>query len=74
MKQALQTSTMQDFQYSILRGGGWHSYESRMTKSGEAVVLTIVRNITEQKQAEAALKKGARGRREKTHQIPGGHR
>ena len=69
MKQALQTGTMQDFQYSILREDGWHSYESRMAKSGEAVVLTIVRDITEQKQAEAALKKEREEGEKKTHQF-----
>ena len=69
IKQALQTGTMQDFQYSILREDGWHSYESRMAKSGEAVVLTIVRDITEQKQAEAALKKEREEGEKKTHQF-----
>lgn len=69
IKKALQTGTMQDFQYSILREDGWHSYESRMAKSGEAVVLTIVRDITEQKQAEAALKEEQEEGEKKTHQF-----
>jgi PAS domain S-box-containing protein len=69
MKRALQTGTMQDFQYSILREDGWHSYESRMAKSGEAAVLTTVRDITEQKQAEAALKKAQEEEEKRTHQF-----
>ena len=69
MKQALKTGKMQDFEYSILREGGWHSYESRMAKSGEAAVLTIVRDITEQKQAEEALKKEHEEGEKKTHQF-----
>jgi PAS domain S-box-containing protein len=69
MKRALQTGTTQDFQYSILREDGWHSYESRMAKSGEAAVLTTVRDITGQKQAEAALKIAQEEGEKRTHQF-----
>jgi len=69
MKQVLQTGTTQDFQYSILREDGWHCYESRMAKSGKSDVLTTVRDITEQKQAEAALKKAQEEEEKRTHQF-----
>jgi len=69
LKEALQTGTMQYFQYSILREDGWHSYEFRMAKSGEAVALTSVRDITEQKQTEAELKKEREEGEKRTHQF-----
>ncbi|MBA7657235.1 Adaptive-response sensory-kinase SasA [subsurface metagenome] len=69
MQQALQTGEIQVFEYSILRGDGWHDYEARMVKSGKDLVLTIVRDNTEQKQAEAALIKEKEEVEKRTHQL-----
>ncbi len=69
MQQALQTGEIQVFDYSILRGDGWHNYEARMVKSGKDLVLTIVRDNTEQKQAEAALIKEKEEVEKRTHQL-----
>lgn len=69
MKKALQTNSMQVFNYSISRQGEWHSYEARMVKGSKDMVLMIVRDITEQKQAETALMKEKEEVEKKTHQL-----
>ena len=69
MKKALQTNSMQAFNYSINRQGAWHSYEARMVRGSKDVVLMIVRDITEQKRAEEALIKEKEEVEKKTHQL-----
>jgi light-regulated signal transduction histidine kinase (bacteriophytochrome) len=69
MKMALKNNSMQVFNYSIYRKDDWHSYEARMVRGSKDVVLMIVRDITEQKQAEAALIKEKEEVEKKTHQL-----
>jgi light-regulated signal transduction histidine kinase (bacteriophytochrome) len=69
MKKALQTNSMQAFNYSINRQGAWHSYEARMVRGSKDVVLMIVRDITEQKRAQEALIKEKEEVEKKTHQL-----
>ncbi len=54
----LETGLLQTFEYVLpIPGQEQQVYEARMTPSGPNEVLAIVRNITERKQAEEALKK-----------------
>jgi len=69
MKKVLQNNSMQVFTYSIHRKGEWHNYEARMVGGSKDVVLMIVRDITEQKRAEAALIKEKEEVEKKTHQL-----
>jgi len=69
MKKALQTNSMQVFNYSIQGEGKWHSFEARMVRGSKDVVLMIVRDITERKQAEVALIKEKEEVEKKTHQL-----
>ncbi|MBD0269079.1 MAG: diguanylate cyclase [Cyanobacteria bacterium Co-bin8] len=56
IRQALATGTMQIHEYQFEQAGVCRYEESRIVPSGENEVLIIVRDITEQKQAENALK------------------
>ncbi len=50
---ALQSNEMQTFEYQLpQRGGGLRDYEARMVVSGKDEVITIVRDVTEQKRIE----------------------
>lgn len=51
IEQALQTGEEQAYEYSLPIGGQILDFEARMVASGPDEVLTIVRNITERKQA-----------------------
>lgn len=55
LEKALQRGEMQIFEYQLPVGSGLHHYEARVVISGEEEVLAIVRDITERKEAEAAL-------------------
>lgn len=51
---ALETQAMQTFEYQLpIAGSGMHDYEARMVPSGADEVITIVRDFTERKRAEA---------------------
>jgi len=69
MKQALKTGAMQVFEYPHTREGKMHSYEARMVASGKDSVLTIVRDITEQKQAEETMMKSEEKIEQRTHEL-----
>jgi PAS domain S-box-containing protein len=56
LHQALATGEIQVYQQQIHRGDCWQDEEVRVSKSGEDEVLFIIRDITEQKQAERALR------------------
>lgn len=49
----LETGQIQHFEYRLQVQRGLQDFEARMTKSSEAYVLAIVRNITDRKTAEA---------------------
>jgi signal transduction histidine kinase len=69
MNQALRTGDVQVFDYPINREGATHDYEVRMVKSGKDSVLTIVRDITEQKQAEETMVKSEEEIDQRTHEL-----
>lgn len=54
--QALQTGGMHSFEYTLSMAGDLREFEARLVASDENEVLVIVRDITERKRAEKALK------------------
>jgi PAS domain S-box-containing protein len=56
IRRALETNTPQGFEYSLPTDGESRDYEARIIASGEDQVLSIVREITERKRAEEALR------------------
>jgi PAS domain S-box-containing protein len=52
---ALQTGQIQSFEFQLLLDNNLRDYEARVVRSALNEVLAIVRNITDRKQAEAAL-------------------
>ncbi|RME71001.1 MAG: PAS domain S-box protein, partial [Chloroflexi bacterium] len=57
IQRCLETGQPQHFEYSLPIGDDVGHFEARMVRSGEDEVLTIIRNITERKKAELALKR-----------------
>ncbi|MCP5105261.1 MAG: PAS domain-containing protein, partial [bacterium] len=55
LKETLRTGQMQEHEYSMPIDNRLRSYETRMVRLGDDKVLSIVRDITRQKQAEKAL-------------------
>ncbi|HIK57211.1 MAG TPA: GAF domain-containing protein [Synechococcales cyanobacterium M55_K2018_004] len=53
---ALKTGTLQTCEYPMHNSYGLRNFEARLTVSGEDEVLAIVRDISDQKQAEIALR------------------
>lgn len=60
IKQALLTGKKQDYEYDLLLGGKVKTFECRMVVSGEGEILSIVRDITARKEAEAQLSRLSR--------------
>ena len=58
IRQALQTGSLQHYEYQLIHGHATHArdYEARMTRSGDSQVLILVRNITERKWTEELLR------------------
>jgi diguanylate cyclase (GGDEF)-like protein/PAS domain S-box-containing protein len=56
IQKTLDTETMQIFEYQLAMEQGIRTFEARLVISGPNEVLSIVRDITERKQAEQALK------------------
>ncbi|OLP17474.1 hypothetical protein BST81_15980 [Leptolyngbya sp. 'hensonii'] len=52
----LDTQTLQTYEYQLANSQGLRDYEARLVVSGRDEVLAIVRDITERKQSEAALR------------------
>lgn len=60
VRRALQTTDTQIFEYQLpvpLKSRNMRDYETRIVASGEDEVLAIVRDITERKRIEEALRK-----------------
>ena len=56
IQNALQTGKAQVFEYPLLENGETRNYESRIVVSGQDDVLALVRDITERKRTEDALR------------------
>ncbi len=56
LEQALQTGSIQIFDYQLTIAGNQRYYEARLVVSGEEEVLIIVRDITDRKQTELELR------------------
>ncbi|HVO43464.1 MAG TPA: ATP-binding protein, partial [Aggregatilineales bacterium] len=56
IRRALQTDTLQVYEYRLTDSNGLHDMEARVVVSGENEVLIVNRDVTDRKQAEAALK------------------
>jgi PAS domain S-box-containing protein len=56
IQQALATRTLQQFEYELIVPHGLRQYEARLVALSDEEVLGIVRDITEEKEAENALK------------------
>jgi PAS domain S-box-containing protein len=56
IERALQTGEPQAFEYQLLQQGETHAYEARIVASGEDEVLAIIRDVTDRKRAEEALR------------------
>jgi diguanylate cyclase (GGDEF)-like protein/PAS domain S-box-containing protein len=56
IQKTLDTETMQIFEYQLAMEKGIRTFEARLVVSGPNEVLSIVRDVTERKQAEQALK------------------
>jgi len=52
---AMRTGVLQRYEYRLTINGGERFYESRMVQDGDTEVLAVVRDVTDQKKAEADL-------------------
>ena len=57
MDRAKDTGKMQIFEYDLSKGGKLFSFEARINPSGEDAFLVLVRDITENKKVQEALRK-----------------
>lgn len=69
VEQALQTGKIQVFEYWLPKNGIHRDYEARIVKTGDDEVLAIVRDISERKQAETALKQSEANYKELAESI-----
>jgi len=53
---ALETGTLQTIAYELVMEGDVRYFEARLTKSGDDEVVSVVRDVTEQRQAEDHLR------------------
>ena len=56
LKAAVETGELQTYEYELPRPDGVHSEEARFVKSGADEVICIVRDVTERKHSEVALR------------------
>ena len=56
IKRALESETIQTYEYQLPMGGNVYDWEARMVKYVDDTVLTVVRDITERKRAAEALR------------------
>ncbi len=56
LQAAVETGELQTYEYELPLRDGVHAYEARFVKSGADEAIRIVRDVTERKQAELALR------------------
>jgi len=69
VNRALETGTMQIFEYQLENRGQLRSYEARLVVSGQDEVLAIVRDVTARKQADAQLQAYAQQQADLCRQV-----
>src|SRR5690606_12141193 len=70
MERALATGQVQRFEYEIEVGGEVRVREARVMRCGDDDVISVQRDVTEQRQAEAALRASERRFRELFESSP----
>ena len=68
-EQALSTGSTQIYEFQLLADGNTYDQEARIVVCGEDEVLVIVRDITDRKQAEEALRQSEAREREKAQEL-----
>ncbi len=69
VKQALSTGNPQAYEFQLVADGSVYEQEARIVVCGEDEVLVIVRDITERKQADKALRQLTQREQEKAQQL-----
>ena len=70
LEKAFETQQLQIFEYEMMMEGVEHVYEARLAVCGENEVLSIIRDITQRKEVEKALKESEEKYKRLTQNAP----